>query len=1211
MKPQFSYALSCRRGFTLIVTVSLMILLVILALGMLSLSSTALRSSAASSDMLKARQNARMALMLAIGQLQLHAGPDQRVTAPANIAGDAQGNASPPGAAPANALSVRGVDKGLSAVQPGTRYWTGVWRNPAPNPLVEILTATPSPTLQQWLVSGNESRTAADRLVPADPAYVVNNSGEVADATRAVVLVGANTAAGNLPNPADRYVAAPLVEIRESSTNQLAGRYAWWVGDEGVKARINSTEISRNGNSYTSLPSQRRGWETIDGMGAYPTATNPNHAALARVTSAKQAELLMPDAIESLRANFHAATTDSLAVLTDPVNGGTKVDLTAVFSRPLASSPPANAAGIVNYPLATSRIIPVGTAATYPWGSSLRAPLWATAHAFFNRASTLSSGELLVAPGPTNTSVNQPSIAPLITDFRILMGARLVPQGGPAAAQTATNFRVQPCGKIAIAIANPYSVPLRWRSNLEFTIQNRTPAGNGPSRIYLGQNNGPQGPSPEGTASFLPSRPNRGDLNPSNPEPALFYNTIFQIPAGVLPPGEARVFTIGTRVTRPARDLNTVRIPLVPFATANPGSFDNCLEMEALDTDARIPPLVLDVRESWQTTLAQVEMRLGGSSAAAQPLLRIESFEIDSNLDFVKGQRVFANAQQCREMTRPFGIQLFNLSLSQPGFDYSTLFSGVSFDMGMRSSTIRSFADFNIRATRFTKPITSYNPPPYFSETSDSPASLPRNAPGGETGSRFTSNLLGNPHRWGHSPGGVNRTVLFTIPDQVTSLAQFQHADLTGDNDQGSIGHQPAYAFGNSYASPFIKRDLTSENRTNYVVTGINDQSGAQREVKRFYDISYLLNASVWDTYFLSTINPTASPVTPQIPAIMSIAQGNDPALTDPVLAATKLLVHGGFNVNSTDKNAWKAFLASAKHLQHRTDSGPSNQATFPRSLEQISLANNPPSGTQADSFSGFRRLNDAQLDALATEICRQVRLRGPFTSVSQFVNRTLATLDNRTRSLSRSGALQTAIDEGGLNINNAGDRSIFSAALNPTRDRVTLQTKNGLPRSDFDGPIETLWGRNFRPADALSSMPDWGNTSDGGHYGSIASIISDRQILDDPAFRSEQGYRSTSIPGWLTQADVLQVIGPSITARSDTFRIRTYGESINAAGQVVARAYCEAIVQRFPDYVDPKNLAHEREILSTNTSELTPINLTYGRKFEIVSFRWLAPEEV
>jgi hypothetical protein len=1200
MKPQFFQKLPYRRGFTLIVTISLMILLVILALGMLSLSSTALRSSAASSDMLKARQNARMALMLAIGQLQLHAGPDQRVTAPANIAGDAIGNPASPGTPPANALSVNGVDKGLSPVQSGTRYWTGVWRNNAANPLVEIFTATPSPTLQQWLVSGNEARTAADRIVPADTTYAVGNSGEVTDANRAVVLVGPNTASGNAPNAADRFVAAPLIEIRETNTNQVAGRYAWWVGDEGVKARINTPEVQRNGNSYTSLPVQRRGWETVDGLGSYPISTSANHAALARVTSSKQTELLMPDAIQALRSHFHSATTDSMAVLADTVSGGTKVDLTAVFSRPLAAAP-SNAVGIANYPINNGRIIPSGSA--FPWLTQMRAPVWNTAHAFFNRAATLASGELVVAQA---ANANQPSIAPLITDFRILMGARLVPQGGPSAAATATTFRVQPCGKIAVAIANPYSVPLRWRNNLEFSIQNRTPAGNGPSRIYLRHSGITQtAPTPEGVASFLPARPNRDDPNPSNPEPALFHNAIFQIPAGVLPPGEARVFTIGSRVTRPARDLNTVRINLVPFATANPGSFENCIEMDGLDTDARSPRFEMDVRESWQTTLAQVEMRLGGTSAAAQPLVRIESFEIDSNLDFVKGQRVFNTVEECRAMTRPFGIQLFNLSISQPGFDYSTLFGTGFFANGMRSSTIRTFTDFNINATRFSKPISSYNPPPYFSETSDSAASLPRNPPGGETGGRFTSNLLGNPHRWGHSPGGVNRTVLYTIPDQVTSLAQFQHADLTGDNDQGSVGHQPAYAVGNSYASPFIKRDLTHENRTNYVVIGITNQAGARQEVKRFYDISYLLNASLWDTYFLSTINTTSGTGLPQIPALLPLTTRGDTALADPVLAATKLMIDGGFNVNSTDKNAWKAFLASAKHLQHRTDGSASSQATFPRSLEQISPANNPPTGTQDDSFSGFRRLNDTQLDALATEICRQVRLRGPFTSVSQFVNRTLATLDDRTRSLSRSGALQTAIDEGGLNINTAGDRSVFSAALNPNRDRVTFQTKDGVPRSDFDGPIETMWGRDFRPADALSSMPDWGRTSDGGHYGSVASIISDRQILNDPAYRTEQGFRSTGIPGWLTQADVLQVIGPSITARSDTFRIRTYGESVNAQGKVVARAFCEAIVQRFPDYVDPSDLAHERG------AALSPINLIYGRKFELVSFRWLAREEV
>jgi Tfp pilus assembly protein PilX len=94
------------RGFALIVTLSLMILLTVIAVGLLSLSSISLRASSQSSDMNVARGNARMALILAIGELQKTAGIDTRVTAradlvAANTAPNANGapparNGSPP-----------------------------------------------------------------------------------------------------------------------------------------------------------------------------------------------------------------------------------------------------------------------------------------------------------------------------------------------------------------------------------------------------------------------------------------------------------------------------------------------------------------------------------------------------------------------------------------------------------------------------------------------------------------------------------------------------------------------------------------------------------------------------------------------------------------------------------------------------------------------------------------------------------------------------------------------------------------------------------------------------------------------------------------------------------------------------------------------------------------------------------------------------------
>ena len=113
------------------------------------------------------------------------------------------------------------------------------------------------------------------------------------------------------------------------------------------------------------------------------------------------------------------------------------------------------------------------------------------------------------------------------------------------------------------------------------------------------------------------------------------------------------------------------------------------------------------------------------------------------------------------------------------------------------------------------------------------------------------------------------------------------------------------------------------------------------------------------------------------------------------------------------------------------------------------------------------------------------------------------------------------------------------------------------------------------------------------------------------------EGSRFAGIPGYVIQSDLLRPIANTLSVRDDTFRIRAYGEALDPNGKVIARAWCEAVVQRAPEYCDTTNEADvpSREMDVTgrfsDTDKLTPINLRFGRRFHIESFRWLSGTEV
>lgn len=78
-----------------------------------------------------------------------------------------------------------------------------------------------------------------------------------------------------------------------------------------------------------------------------------------------------------------------------------------------------------------------------------------------------------------------------------------------------------------------------------------------------------------------------------------------------------------------------------------------------------------------------------------------------------------------------------------------------------------------------------------------------------------------------------------------------------------------------------------------------------------------------------------------------------------------------------------------------------------------------------------------------------------------------------------------------------------------------------------------------------------------------------------------------TSSPNF---TQIMAALGSMLTVRSDTFRIRAYGEALNPADpvKIEAMAYCEAIVQRTPDPLPG-----------------------FGRRFIITHFRWLGPDDI
>ncbi|BCU78027.1 hypothetical protein [Luteolibacter sp. LG18] len=1198
-----------KRGFSLLISLLMMVLLATLALGLLGLSSITLRASAADQARQEARANSRLALMLAIGQLQKNMGPDQSISA--------------------RSSAINGQKGEMNAL--------GAWESWHWKPTSGSPTYTDkAKKFRGWLVS---TPSEQDRLNPAytaasysDPVWLINPS-----------TVGTrDTSTGE--NGAGLRAQKVAVTI-----NQQKGNFAYAVMDESQKATINlpETKPADNGAKLAQRTApQRPRVESVLPELAPATVGEPRK--LVSVNTASAATGGKRDVV-ALQGDV---TVDSLGLLTNAADGGLRVDFTTLFE------------GSSNGFALNSVLGGFG-----PYGSvvNLQPGITATDSAMsweylashyrlykgpnsFGTFSGATSGEPLFkynsdpASLASNLKVGNPSssgygngaipspaverLLPVISKFQLMYSAvthwphitdRVNYYNTSGQPQGYQNYY---CPHLVydpvVTLYNPYDVALElpqlrvriWDAPVLFGFQkNGVNLRNGfasayqpLSRFYLGNERKDTAADPARKSFTLLLR----EMNGSSPGKAIR-----------LAPGEVRVFgtwvqpgwtwgvetagqyTVGTFFdfdtnqannwsNKDKRTNNQFGVETVPGWDARAG-FQTDHIASTYDRPAA-SVYSWDTKSSAGTgwVVIKKDDTLSVHAEAGRPFPSGVS-DPDFQLDLYAGVNATVTSDT---LLRSYSFKLKNpateLALNGVKPVVDRLFKAGDIFQSPTDQTVGGktpFAIFTMAAK--TTGDTNDNARPWVSNHPVVDGSMQDSNKVANALDSYDLTL--NPVTdFNQSPGieiepgtyrgfygasvsaakGVSNVPMFHVPVMpTTSLGDLVSANLV----PGSVLPRVTHAFGNSRAHPLLPSAsvLTS-----------NPMGG------NLLDHSYFLNDALWDRFFFSTVgnfnsgivnsgtrvallksflsgekqllNPRYTPLVSASTDVKTLSTQLDQT-ADAVLCkkiAANIGVRGAFNVNSDSVPAWIALISSLRDASilgwANSDKTTSSKTGFPRfglpiaGAAEDSAPNSSVNVQGALRWAGFRSLNDDQIKKLATTIVTKIRERGK-TDQAPFL--TLGEFVNRrvastSDTGSLAGVLQQAIDESGVN---DSYRNLDSRTLTSSGSLVGLA--NGAARS---------------------------------------------------------GYTNEGAPTMLTQGDLLSALAPVITVRGDTFRIRAYGESLNKDGTVAARAWCEAVVQRMPSYVDPKDAP---EILPASTT--AAVNKTFGRRFEIVSFRWLEPKEV
>lgn len=1097
----------------------------------------------------RARANALFALDVALDQLQTAAGPDQRVSARADIL---EGG-------------------GSTLTQP---YWTGVWKshNPAnPNNYeldVSVNALRPwsyaSPT---WLVSQPD---------PSNP--FVSETFPPAGGIHMATLPALGNSTSNSTE-----VRVPRVSLMEAAgSNKTAGAYAYWIQDEGIKAKVNLVPNAASNDPNNPVrylaPATTAAELALEGnwRDNMRNFLGGNTDDLSKVKTPAMLDFVLGGNFsadtDGLATSSPDLTTHSFGVLSDTRKGGLKTDLTAAFES--LNSNTTTTAGF--FEMLCQRQ-PAGRDATGggvddAWAGKLwRVPgvspvssayldgnRWYPLYHYYNlyksRIPRYRANESQWNPvrrrglggvggqsadydcarrGPSNAIL----VGGLLPE---LVGLRFGVYFSTINGGTGIRFHYAP----RLVLHNPYSVSInpgvdftqtslvdfQFTNNflnmngLNVTIRNLTTG----EILYSGL------PNPQG------SNPNIGPAN---------SNLNFE-------PGEVKIFGgNGARNTLSyARYNDPAEYPLVSDFTDSFNFYDPTL------SGALAPGDSLEITVTTRVSDANSVRWLYAVQSVGLGQVRRNPMVADALTTVVSGEPASAFLANAGDPPTPLFVIFMRakgLFAENAPFVPAAGYSGALWNpycISKNSFMWETDVVFKATYDEFDEMQTD-----------------------GEGRSFWYQSDVGR-------GGGETHIVFAEIYDlPLVSLVQLRHA--RGFLPMGGMGgsdtsleqfHQSFPALGTSWSNPEIN-NTTLPNQTDLWL--FNGQTALA------VDDIFLNNEALFDRFFFSTVPPAVLPPDTVVP---SEWQGFDQAsveagtsllsprlsyyrkdgqtpslddLRDMDHAAANLLVDGAFNINSTSVAAWRALLGSLRFIE-----APSGAYPVPRIVSHLTTAAS--SSITEDLNQGIRVLSETQLEALAGAIVNQVRLRGPFLNLADFVNRRRTAGDLGTK-----GALQAAIDSSGIN----------DAALGILGRRTDLTgPKPG------DGMI--LLPENFNFVQGIPSVPE--NTAAGA-------------------------------PGVITQADLLQPLAPFLTARSDTFGIRVFGESgVTLPGggyRAEGKVYGEAIVQRLPEFVDQTDAALEANNATlgkvagnaTPMADLGPINQKLGRRFQIISFRWLHPDEI